>query len=59
MDEPEGGKAKRARADQPLGVCGREQIVEAIPLLPPDDERLLLPIAGEEVLGLDRLDTAP
>jgi hypothetical protein len=31
--------------------------VEAIRLFPVDDERLLLPVSGEEVLSRDRLDT--
>jgi hypothetical protein len=50
-DEPERGEADRARADQPLDVLGREQVAEASRLLPVDDERLLLPVAGEEVLA--------
>jgi hypothetical protein len=32
--------------------------VEPIRLFPVDDERLLLPVPGEEVLGRDRLDAA-
>ncbi len=55
-DEPEGRETKRARADQPLDVVGRDQILEAIRLLPAYDERLLLPVSGEEFFRVDRLD---
>jgi hypothetical protein len=58
LDEAEGRKANPCRADEPLDVRLGEERVEAAPLLPGDDERLLLPVPAEEVLGGNRVDRA-
>jgi hypothetical protein len=58
LDEAKRGVAKAARAEKPLDVGGGEEVVETAFLGAGDDERLLLPVLGEEVLGRDRLDRA-
>ena len=47
-----------ARADQPLDLREREEVVEPSWLVPRDRERLLLVDAVEELLLPDRLEAA-
>jgi hypothetical protein len=56
LDETEGRVADPRRADEPLDIRLREEAVEARRLAARDDERLSLPMLGEELLGRDRLD---
>jgi hypothetical protein len=58
LDEAEAGVAKAARADEPLDVRDGEEVVETAALRARNDERLLLPVLGEELLGGDRVDRA-
>jgi hypothetical protein len=50
--------AKPARAEKPLDVGDREEVVEPLRFVPRDDERLLLPVLAEKLLGRDRVDRA-
>ena len=56
LDEAEGGIANAGGADESLDVRLREQRVEALRLAARDDERLLLPMLGEELLGRGGFD---
>jgi hypothetical protein len=51
LDETERRIADSRRADEPLNIGFGQEAVEAPRLRPGDDERLLLPVAAEEVLG--------
>jgi len=48
--------AEASRAEKPLDVGNREEVVEASLLVARDDERLPLPVLGEELLRRDGLD---
>jgi hypothetical protein len=50
--------AKAPRADEPLDVRDGEEVVETAALRARNDERPLLPVFGEELLGGDRVDRA-
>jgi hypothetical protein len=41
-----------------LDIAKREEVVETSLLVSLDDERLPLPVLGEELLGRDGVDTA-
>jgi hypothetical protein len=56
LDKTEGREANTRRADEPLDIRLGEERVETAPLLPGDDERLLLPVPAEELLGGNRVD---
>src|SRR6185436_6923538 len=58
LDQPEARRAQPAGGDQPLDVRDREEIVEAPLLGARHGERPLLPVLGEELVGVDRLDAA-
>ena len=57
-DESERRVADRRRADEPLDVSLREEVVEAARLAAGDDERLPLPVLREERLGADGIEAA-
>jgi hypothetical protein len=56
LDQAEGGVAQPAGADEPLDVGDRKEVVETTLPVPRGDERLPLPVLGEELLGRDRVD---
>ena len=56
LREPEARIAQTAGREKPLDVSDREEVAEAPLLGPRDDERLLLPVAVEELLGGDRVE---
>jgi hypothetical protein len=57
LDETKGRVADSGRADEPLDVGFGQEGVEAPGLCPGDDERLLLPVLAQELLGGDRVET--
>jgi hypothetical protein len=57
-DEAEGRKAQAARLEQPLDLLGGQQVVVASRLVARNDEWPALPVVGEELALLDRLDAA-
>ena len=59
LDEPERRLADPRLGDQTLDVPRGEEVVEAAFLPARDDERLPLPVVGEEPLGFERLDARP
>jgi hypothetical protein len=56
LGEAKPRKAERAGREKPLDVGDGEEVVEATLLGPGDDERLLLPVAVEELLDGDRME---
>jgi hypothetical protein len=58
LGETEARVPKPAGCEKPLDVRDRQEVVEATLLGPRDYERLLFPVAVEELLGGDRIERA-
>jgi hypothetical protein len=56
LGETEAGVPEPAGGEKPLDVRDGQEVVEATLLGPRDDERLLLPVAVEELLGGDGVE---